>query len=229
MDISEKKQIPLNTDCQSFKPKKEKNLDQSKLSIDLNLMEESEQPIKIEDFSRRKISSDSTSASKVDDTSELFNIANLNTPQNSPKSRITFFGRDKNCLNPIYNFYQTTEENLQELYPKYKNYKKTKNYILKKDFYNNSENSENKVNNIVENLNNSQTSSIINNSNNLSNLNYINSLQTTSVAANIGTYFPNISNICSGVNGKFDLQKDYVGFYGWESKSYFFLLNIFLY
>jgi len=57
----------------------------------------------------------------------------------------------------------------------------------------------------------------------MSNLNYTNPLKTTSVAAVMGTYAPNIKNLFSGVDGKFDMPMYCVGFYGWDGKLLIFL------
>ena len=149
MAISEKKIIPLSIEkCEAFKPKKEKenNLKYQKPQIDLNLIEEDEQLLKFRDIPRRKSSTGSTSASRPDDTSEFISFPSSpnNSAQESQQSGI-FFGRDRNCLNPVFNFYQNTEDNLRETYPDKENYKNTKNYILKEKYFKNNENSEIKI------------------------------------------------------------------------------------
>ena len=137
MAISEKRIIPLSMDkCEAFIPRKEKerenNLKNLRPQIDLNLFEEDDKLLKVRDIPRRKSSTGSTSATKQEDSSELPSFPNtpIYSPQNSQQSGI-FFGRDRNCSNPIFNFYQNTEENLRETYPENENYKKTKNYKWK--------------------------------------------------------------------------------------------------
>lgn len=213
--ISEKKMIPLSMDkCEAFRPKKEKekenNLKLQNLKLDLNLIEDDELSIKLRDIPRRKSSTGSTSVSKPEDPSELFSSLNspINDSQDSQQSGI-FFGRDRNCSNPIFNFYQNTEENIRETHPEYKNYKKTKNYILKNEYYKKNEISENKI---VDNIPSTNT---IENPTTQNNNIYKNSFPTTSVAAVMGAFTP---KICSGGKGKFDLPMYYVGFYGWDSK-----------
>jgi len=224
MAISEKKIIPLSIDkCDSFKPKREKEkeitLEKQKLQIDLNLIEEDDQLLKLRDMPRRKSSSGSTSVSKQEDASELLSIPDSpdSTPLNSQQSGI-FFGRDRNCSNPIFNFYQNTEEHLRETYPECEKYKKTKNYLSKNDIIKKNEISETKTivnNNIANNTDNSTQN---NNA-------FKNPLPTTSVAAVMGAFTP---KICSGGKGKFDLPMYYVGFYGWDSKLIFIIKYIYI-
>ena len=216
--ISEKKIIPLSIEkCEDFKPKKEKekenNLKNQKLQLDLNLIEDDDLSIKLRDIPRRKSSTGSTSVSKPEDALELFSSPNspINNTQDSQLSGI-FFGRDRNCSNPIFNFYQNTEENLRETYPEYKKYKNTKNYILKDEFFKNNEISENKISDNATSSNNIESPTQNNNI-------YKNTFSTTSVAAIMGAYTP---KICSGGKGKFDLPMYYVGFYGWDSKYYIY-------
>jgi len=234
MDTIVKKQVPLNFECESFKPKGEIKLDQSKPEVSLKLSEESERLIKTKDISIRKSSSDSTSVSKVDDLSEIANfpLDNFNSSQELIQNKGNFFGRDKNCSNEIFNFYQNTVEYFQEIYPDFKKYKNSKNYKSKNDYY--KEISEHKTSknstlscdgNVKGNLNSSSNI----NFNDMSNLSYTNPLKTTSVAAVMGTYAPNIKTLCSGVDGKFDMPMYCVGFYGWDGKLYIFLNSIFFY
>ena len=213
MAISEKKIIPLSIEkCEAFKPKKEKenNLKYQKPQIDLNLIEEDEQLLKFRDIPRRKSSTGSTSASRPDDTSEFISFPSSpnNIAQESQQSGI-FFGRDRNCLNPVFNFYQNTENNLRETYPNKENYKNTKNYILKEKYLKNNENSEIKIINNKNVI--SDTAENLTQNNNI----FKNSFQTTPVAAVMGPFTP---KICSGGKGKFDLPMYYFGFYGWDSK-----------
>ena len=213
MAISEKKIIPLSIEkCEAFKPKKEKenNLKYQKPQIDLNLIEEDEQLLKFRDIPRRKSSTGSTSASRPDDTSEFISFPSSpnNSAQESQQSGI-FFGRDRNCLNPVFNFYQNTENNLRETYPDKENYKNTKNYILKEKYLKNNENSEIKIINNKNII--SDTAESLTQNNNI----FKNSFQTTPVAAVMGPFTP---KICSGGKGKFDLPMYYFGFYGWDSK-----------
>ena len=225
MDSSDKKQIPLSIEkCEFFKPKSDINCPKTKLNLNLNSVEESEQII----ASIRKASTDSTSNSKTEDLSELnnINLENINiAPELSPEKEI-FFGRDKNFSNPIYNFYQSTEEYFQEKLTEKNNYKKSRNYLLKNSFLR--KNSEIKIqtNNSIENKNNQNiNSSTININNNISNTNtntnfncnyYYN---TNAVPALMGAYFPKMANIYNGNGkGKFDSPMYYIGFYGWDSK-----------
>lgn len=221
MSISEKKMIPLSIDkCEAFKPKREKenNIKFQKPILDLNLLEEDdEQLLKIRDIPRRKSSTGSTSVSKPEDPSEFsFPSTPININQESPKSEI-FFGRDRNCLNPVFNFYQSTEEHLRETYPDNEKYKNTKNYKSKNEYFQNKEAYEPKTVLIAEN--NNQLNNNIDNS--TQNNNTIkNTFQTTPVAAVMGAFTP---KICSGGKGKFDLPMYYVGFYGWDGK--FIIIN----
>ena len=213
MAISEKKIIPLSIEkCEAFKPKKEKEntLKYQKPQIDLNLIEEDEQLLKFRDIPRRKSSTGSTSASRPDDTSEFISFPSspINSAQESQQSGI-FFGRDRNCSNPVFNFYQNTEDNLRETYPDKENYKNTKNYILKEKYFKNNENSEIKIINNKNVI--SDTAENLTQNNNI----FKNSFQTTPVAAVMGPFTP---KICSGGKGKFDLPMYYFGFYGWDSK-----------
>ena len=238
MDTIEKKQVPLNFECESFKPKGEIKLDQTKPEVGLKLSEESELLIKTKDVSIRKSSSDSTSVSKVDDLSEIASLPldNFNCSQEIIPNKGNFFGRDKNCSNEIYNFYQNTVEYFHDIYPEFKKYKDSKNYKSKNDYY--KEISEHKTSknktllvnkNINGNLNSSSNNTSIN-FNDMSNLNYTNPLKTTSVAAVMGAYPPhNIKNLCSAVDGKFDMPMYCVGFYGWDGKLYIFLYSNFFY
>ena len=138
MAISEKKIIPLSIEkCEAFKPKREK--EKEKLQIDLNLIDEDEIAFKSNDIAGRKSSADSTSVSKPEDISEL---SCPNTPVSIPKESQQngmLFGRDRNCSNPVFNFYQITEEHLRETLPEYQNYKKTKNYLPKSEYLKNNE------------------------------------------------------------------------------------------
>lgn len=223
MDSSDKKQIPLSIEkCEFFKPKSDINSTNKKMSISLNSMEESEQVM----ASIRKASTDSTSNSKTEELSEInnINLENINTAQELSPEKEIFFGRDKNCSNPIYNFYQSTEEYFQEKLTEKSNYKKSKNYVTKHYFFN--KNSELKIqtNNILETKNNQNiNSSKININNNISSTNtnangnyYYN---TNAVPALMGAYFPKMANIYNGNGkGKFDSPMYYIGFYGWDSK-----------
>lgn len=205
MAISEKKIIPLSIEkCEAFKPKREK--EKEKLQIDLNLIDEDEIAFKSNDIAGRKSSADSTSVSKPEDISEL---SCPNTPVSIPKESQQngmLFGRDRNCSNPVFNFYQITEEHLRETLPEYQNYKKTKNYLPKSEYLKNNES-------FTESRRSSHSSlnSLDNFTQNNSSMK--SSLQTTSVAA---VFTP---KLCSGGKGKFDLPMYYFGFYGWDCKS----------
>ena len=136
MEILEKKNITLNTEkCEDPISKEEKyNIIKQKLHIDLNNIEDEEHFIKVKDFPRRKSSTGSTSVSKPEESSELF--SNLDSPVGTPliypKNQI-FFGRDRNCTIPIFNFYQNTEENFRETHPEGEKYTgpKTQEIVLK--------------------------------------------------------------------------------------------------
>ena len=211
MAISEKRIIPLSIEkCEAFKPRREK--EKEKLQIDLNLIDEDEIAFKSNDIAGRKSSADSTSVSKPEDISE---ISCPDTPVSNPKESQQngmFFGRDRNCSNPVFNFYQITEEHIRETLPEYQNYKKTKNYLPKSEYLKNNES-------FTESRRSSRSS--LNSLDNFTqnNSSVKSSLQTTSVAA---VFTP---KLCSGGKGKFDLPMYYFGFYGWDCKSYnYFIL-----
>ena len=214
MSISEKKIIPLSIEkYEAFKPRKEKeNLKNQNLQLNLNLIEEDETFPMLKNISRRKSSTGSTSASRIEDiceTPSFPNTPSINS-QESQQSGI-FFGKDRNCFkNPLFNFYQNTEDNLRELYSEFDNYKKTKNYKLKNEFYKKSDISENKM------IKNTNISNNIDNSKQNNNNCFKNSFPTTSVATVMGAFTP---KIYSGGRGKFDLPMYCIGYYGWDSKS----------
>ncbi len=205
MAISEKKIIPLSIEkCEAFKPKREK--EKEKLQIDLNFIDEDEIAFKSNDMTGRKSSADSTSVSKPEDISEL---SCPNTPMSilrESQQNGMFFGKDRNCSNPVFNFYQSTEEHIRETLLEYQNYKKTKNYLPKSEYLKNNESFSQSRKNSHSSLNSIDNFSQNNNS-------AKNSLQTTSVAA---LFTP---KLCSGGKGKFDLPMYYFGFYGWDCKS----------
>ena len=176
MEISEKRMIPLSLEnCADFKPRKNaENLNSQNLEIDVHVNEEDEQLLKLRGNPRRKSSTGSTSVSKPEDPSELFSCPssprNLST-QDSQQSGI-FFGKDRNCTNLVFNFYQNTEEHLQETFPEYKDYIKSKNYITKQEFFKNNDNinkNEENISNILHenkqinnnNINNNSTKILI--------------------------------------------------------------------
>lgn len=221
MDSSDKKQIPLSIEkCEFFKPKSDINFSKKKLSISQNSIEESEILI----ASIRKASTDSTSNSKTEELSEInnINLENINTAQELSPEKEIFFGRDKNFSNPIYNFYQSTEEYFLEKLTEKNNYKKSKNFLPKNYYLRNNSDIKMQINNILEDKNNqninSSTISINNNiskTNANSNCNYY--YNKNSVPTLMGAYFPKMGNIYNG-NGKFDSPMYYIGFYGWDSK-----------
>ena len=139
MEISEQCLLPLNMeDITEYRPRKEEERMESRnLEIDVQVNEEDEQLLKLREIPRRKSSTGSTSASKPEDPSELFSYpsspSNL-TSQEFQKTGV-FFGKDRNCSNRIFNFYQITEEYLRETLIEYKDYIKTGNYIPKKDYF----------------------------------------------------------------------------------------------
>ena len=220
MDSLNKKNIPLSIErCELFKPKSNKNFNQRKLSRRQELIEDSEQLIN----SQRKSSTDSTSNSKIEDLTELKNFSslNLNTNYEALHEREIFFGRDKNVHNPIYNFYQSTEEYFLENLTENKKYKKTKNFISKEDLYNNKINKKIQENNMVENRDNQNVNNLILNTNNnkyISNLKFKNNLNANNMPDLMGTYLSTIPN--NNIKGKFDMPMYYIGFFRLDSKLY---------
>ena len=215
MEISEQNVLPLNLDnFTDFNPKKElERKDSQNSDIDVHVSEEDEQLLKLREIPRRKSSTGSTSASKPEDPSELFSCPssprNL-TSQEFQRSGV-FFGMDRNCSNPVSNFYQITEEHLRETLSEYKKYIKTKNYILKEDYFK-------KIS--EENVDNKKVENPINNLYENKNLNTTNTFQNLTpikaIPAIIGTF---TTNPYYGNKGKFDLPMYYcVGFYQWDSK-----------
>ena len=227
MEISEKRMMPLNLDnCTDFKPKRERlNITKNDLIIDVHVNEEDEKLLKLRDIPRRKSSTGSTSSSKPEDPSELFSCSS--SPRNLSSSELqqtgVFFGKDRNCSNPVSNFYQLTEEHLRETFSNFNSYTKTKNYMSKQEYFksiyameeNNVQPEENKVNNMNEN------NPINNNTNNLTNTN-VQMNQIKAIPAIIGTFSTNPFNYN---RGKFDLPMYYcVGFYPMDCK--YILINL---
>ena len=215
MEISEQNVLPLNLDnFTDFNPKKElERKDSQNSDIDVHVSEEDEQLLKLREIPRRKSSTGSTSASKPEDPSELFSCPS--SPRNLTSQEFqqsgVFFGMDRNCSNPVSNFYQITEEHLRETLSEYKNYIKTKNYILKEDYFK-------KIS--EENVDNKKVENPINNLYENKNLNTTNTFQNLTpikaIPAIIGTF---TTNPYYGNKGKFDLPMYYcVGFYQWDSK-----------
>ncbi len=209
MEISDKNVLSLNLDTSSdFKEKSlQESLDSKNLEIDVDVNEEDEQLLKLREIPRRKSSTGSTSASKPEDPSELFSCPS--SPRNLPtqdfQQKGVFFGKDRNCSNPVSNFYQITEEYLRKTLIEYKDYNKTKNYMLKKDYFrkiakeNEDKKEENPINKAYENKA----------TNNINTFN--NSAQIKAVPAIIGAF---TTNSYRGNKGKFDLPMYYcVGFY----------------
>ena len=200
MTISENKIFPLN-----IEKSEELKVQKEKLKLDLDLIEGEEPFLKIKDMRRRKSSTGSTSVSKPEDISEF---SCPNTPLYIPKEsqqKISFFGREKNGSNYIFNFYQGSEEYLKETLPEYQNYKKTKNYLPKEEYLK-------KLENLSQNRKSNYSSK-----NSLENLcrnnnSFKSSLPTTPVAA---IFTP---NLCYGGKGKFDIPMYYAGFYSWDCK-----------
>ena len=215
MEISEQNVLPLNLDnFTDFNPKKElERKDSQNSDIDVHVSEEDEQLLKLREIPRRKSSTGSTSASKPEDPSELFSCPS--SPRNLTSQEFqqsgVFFGMDRNCSNPVSNFYQITEEHLRETLSEFKKYIKTKNYILKEDYFN-------KIS--EENVDNKKVENPINNLYENKNLNTTNTFQNLTpikaIPAIIGTF---TTNPYYGNKGKFDLPMYYcVGFYQWDSK-----------
>ena len=209
MEISESGIMSLNNvDSNDFILKMDKdNSLKENLEIDVHVNEEDEQLLKLREIPRRKSSTGSTSTSKPEDPSELFSLPS--SPRNLfPKDvqqRGVFFGKDRNCSNPVSNFYQITEEYLRKTLIEYKDYNKTKNYMLKKDYFqkiakeNEDKKEENPINKAYENKA----------TNNINTFN--NSAQIKAVPAIIGAF---TTNSYRGNKGKFDLPMYYcVGFY----------------
>ena len=221
MDSLNKKNIPLSIEkCEFFKPKSDKNSIQRKLSKVQELIEDNELLLN----SVRKASTDSTSNSKIEELPEIINFSSSNMNKNNELNHEKeMFGRDKNNLNHIYNFYQSTEEYLLEQLIENQKYKNTKNYI-KKDLYNKSINNiieennkiENKIN--EDNIKNLKMNTI---NENISNTNFIINNNNNIMPALIGTYLSKIPN--PTLKGKFDMPIYYIGFYQLDSKLNFFL------
>jgi hypothetical protein len=216
MEISDKNVMSLNLDISNdFQEKSiQESLDSKNLEIDVDVNEEDEQLLKLREIPRRKSSTGSTSASKPEDPSELFSYpsspSNL-TSQEFQKTGV-FFGKDRNCSNRIFNFYQITEEHLRETLIEYKDYIKTNNYISKMEYFkkisneNQNKKEENPINTINENK-------VVNNTNT-----FQNTTQLKAIPAIIGTFTPNSYR---GNKGKFDLPMYYcVGFYQWDCKYF---------
>ena len=216
MEISEQSMMSLNVDnFIDFKPKKGlERLDSKNLEIDVDVNEEDEQLLKLREKPRRKSSTGSTSASKPEDPSELFSCPSSprNLTSQEYKQSGVFFGKDRNCSNRIFNFYQITEEHLRETLIEYKDYIKTNNYISKMEYFkkisneNQNKKEENPINTINENK-------VVNNTNT-----FQNTTQLKAIPAIIGTFTPNSYR---GNKGKFDLPMYYcVGFYQWDCKYF---------
>ena len=216
MEISDKNVMSLNLDISNdFQEKSiQESLDSKNLEIYVDVNEEDEQLLKLREIPRRKSSTGSTSASKPEDPSELFSYpsspSNL-TSQEFQKTGV-FFGKDRNCSNRIFNFYQITEEHLRETLIEYKDYIKTNNYISKMEYFkkisneNQNKKEENPINTINENK-------VVNNTNT-----FQNTTQLKAIPAIIGTFTPNSYR---GNKGKFDLPMYYcVGFYQWDCKYF---------
>ena len=208
MEISEKSPLPsFNPDFSfSFKPKTLQNLE-----IDINMNEEDEQLLKLRDIPRRKSSTGSTSTSKPEDPSELFSCPNSPTDTTCStkefiSKNIFFSNKDKNCTNPLYNFYQTTEEYFQEIYSENKNYTKSKNYISKQDY----------LESIFNPKEEPKPKEEIKTSNKifLEQTQTVNNTPLTPIPTLIAPFNPSLYN---GIKGKFDMPMYYcVGFYQYD-------------
>lgn len=221
MNSSEKKQIPLSTEkFELFKPKLDKSLAESIINISKNTFEQKEELMK----TQRKSSTCSSTNSKIDELPELSSISqeNLNINLELYKEKEVFFGRDKNCSNPIYNFYQSTEEYFLERLTEKKNYIYSKNFILKKDLgkfrldfkMRKKIATEKKIN-----QNFFLQKKTINN--NASTLNYNNYYCSNMMPTLMGTCISKASNFNNG-GGKFDIPMYYIGFCKLDSKSFLF-------
>ena len=220
MDSLDKKNIPLSIEkCEIFKPKSNNYFIQRKMSKGQESIEDSENLIN----SQRKSSTDSTSNSKIEDLPEITNFSslNINTNYESFNEKEIFFGRDKNNQNPIYNFYQSTEEYFLEKLTENKKYKNTKNYILKLDLYSKKINNKIQEDNIIEKRTNKNMNNLTldNNNENNSNVN-IKNINTNQMPSLMGTYLSAIPN--TNIRGKFDMPMYYIGFYRLNSKLYLF-------
>ena len=208
MEISEKSSLSsLNSDFNfSFKPKKSQNLE-----IDINMNEEDEQLLKLRDIPRRKSSTGSTSTSKPEDPSELFSCPDSPTDTTCStkefiSKKLFFSNKDKNCTNPLYNFYQTTEKYFQEIYAENKNYTKSKNYISKQDY----------LESIFNPKEEPRLKEEIKTSNNifLEQTQTVNNTPLTPIPTLIAPFNPSLYN---GMKGKFDMPMYYyVGFYQYD-------------
>ena len=188
-----------------FEKSEEFKAEKENLQLDLDIIEGEESSLKLKDMRRRRSSTGSTSVSKPEDTSEF---SCPNTPLTIPKEsqqKGSFFGREKNCSNSIFNFYQASEEHLRETLPEYQNYKKTKNYLPKNEFLKNFENFSQNQKSSCSSQNSLENLSQNNNS-------FKSSLPKTPVAA---IFTP---KLCFGGKGKFDLPIYYAGFYSWDCK-----------
>ena len=212
MEISDKNVMSLNLDISNdFQEKSiQESLDSKNLEIDVDVNEEDEQLLKLREIPRRKSSTGSTSASKPEDPSELFSFPSspINLPVQDFQQKGVFFGKDRNCSNPVSNFYQITEEYLRKTLIEYKDYNKTKNYMLKKEYFKRiSKESEDKKegNSINTTCENKATN------NNINNNTYNNPMQIKAIPTIIGAF---TTNPYRGNKGKFDLPMYYcVGFY----------------
>ena len=192
MEISDKNVMSLNLDISNdFQEKSmQESLDSKNLEIDVDVNEEDEQLLKLREIPRRKSSTGSTSASKPEDPSELFSCPS--SPKNLPvldfQQKGIFFGKDRNCSNPVSNFYQITEEYLRKTLNEYKDYNKTKNYMLKKEYFkriskeSEDKKEENPINTTCENKATN---------NNINNNTYNNPMQIKAVPTIIGAFTAN--------------------------------------
>ena len=223
MEISEKRMIPLNIDnCAYFKPKKEReNVSKNNLTIDVHVNEEDEQLLKLRDIPRRKSSTGSTSSSKPEDPSELFSCPSSPRDLSAPEVQQNgvFFGKDRNCSNHVSNFYHFTEEHLRKTFSEFNSYTKTKNYILKEDYFQEICTSNDDIYQPEQNkINNSNENNPINNNMNTptNTTTNVQMNQIKAIPAIIGTFNTNPFN-CN--RGKFDLPMYYcVGFYPVDCK-----------
>lgn len=132
------KKIPLNLgNCKAFIPKYINIVEKPRLNKNINLIEQ------MKYMSKDNSQSGTINYPSKEELSKLINAGNnINNIQNYFKqNEIIFNNEDKINIKLIYNFYQTTEEYLREANNTYIDYKKSKNYLLKKNPLKNKEQS----------------------------------------------------------------------------------------
>lgn len=201
MEIHKKINIPLNIEkCEAFTPK-------SKLELNLDLIEDDGQLLKMKDTSRRKSSTGSTEVSKQDEQSES-SIPNspIESPQTNKNNGIFFYNNTLHTNN-VFDYYKKTEEYFLKEYPEHSKYKNSKNYLLKSELPIR-KNLLGEFNNINIKPNFKED---LNQNNIFQNMNQI------PFNAMKGVYNPNLYNISN--NGKFDLPICYFRIFKIDCKT----------